>query len=78
MGWNDRLPEDPYIPYANQDDQDAYDNWQMYLESCRLEGLTSQNVDPATVLLPGAHLAGRGPAPRTAPQIAQEQQRQEK
>jgi hypothetical protein len=49
MGWNDRLPDDPYRPYESQDDRDAYDNWQMYLEHCRQEELTSQNIDPASV-----------------------------
>jgi hypothetical protein len=50
MGWNDRLPEDPYIPYESQDDRDAYDNWAMYMEFLRAEeeagGLTSNNIQP--------------------------------
>lgn len=49
MGWNDRLPEDPFIPYENQKDRDDYEAWHAYVESCRLEkegGLTSQNVTP--------------------------------
>lgn len=50
MGWNDRLPEDPNIPYASQDDRDAYDNWAMYMEFLRAEeeagGLTSNNIQP--------------------------------
>jgi hypothetical protein len=45
MGWNDRLPEDPYTPYESHDEQDAYDNWLNYVESLRAEeaasGLTS-------------------------------------
>ena len=50
MGWNDRLPEDPNIPYESQDDRDAYDNWAMYIEYMRAEeeagGLTSNNIQP--------------------------------
>lgn len=34
MGWNDRLPEDPYWPEVSlQDDRDSYENWLYYLES---------------------------------------------
>jgi hypothetical protein len=49
MGWNDRLPEDPYIPYESQADADAYENWRMYVEgmfdAAEIEsGLTSNNV----------------------------------
>ena len=49
MGWNDRLPEDPNLPYESAQDRDDYDAWAEYVESCRIEaagGLTSQNVDP--------------------------------
>ena len=50
MGWNDRLPEDPNIPYESPQDRDDYDAWAEYLEACRAEeagsGLTSQTVDP--------------------------------
>jgi hypothetical protein len=56
MGWNDRLLEDPYIPYANQDDRDAYDNWQMYLAECQQMQLSSQNVDPAALPAPEKEL----------------------
>jgi hypothetical protein len=53
MGWNDRLPEDPNIPYESAQDRDDYDAWAEYVEACRIEaeaaagGLTSQTVDPA-------------------------------
>lgn len=57
MGWNDRLPEDPYLP-----DQESYDGWQEYhheLLRAELEaqtqngpGLTSQNIEPGEHLLP--------------------------
>jgi len=53
MGWNDRLPEDPNIPYESAQDRDDYDAWSEYVETCRIEaeaaagGLTSQNIDPA-------------------------------
>jgi hypothetical protein len=53
MGWNDRLPEDPNIPYESAQDRDDYDAWAEYVEFCRIEaesaagGLTSQTVDPA-------------------------------
>ena len=53
MGWNDRLPEDPNIPYESAADRDAYDEWHHYLESCRqeeLSGLSSQNVDPGALV----------------------------
>lgn len=52
MGWNDRLPEDPNIPYDSAQDRDDYDAWSEYVEACRIEaeaaagGLTSQTVDP--------------------------------
>lgn len=58
MGWNDRLPEDPYWPTYY--DADAYAEWHKYLEACRLEdikameqqvGLSSQNLDPASISL---------------------------
>jgi hypothetical protein len=35
VGWNDRLPEDPYIPYQNQSDCDAYEAYAAYVDSCR-------------------------------------------
>ena len=31
MGWNDRLPEDPYIPYQSQADQDASEAYAEYV-----------------------------------------------
>lgn len=50
MGWNDRLPEDPHIPYESAQDRDDYDAWAEYVEFCRAEeekaGLTSQTIDP--------------------------------
>jgi hypothetical protein len=56
MGWNDRLPEDPYWPEQNED-RDSYENWCAYIEYQFLKsqqspsaGLTSQNVDPAEFL----------------------------
>jgi hypothetical protein len=51
MGWNDRLPEDPNIPYESAQDRDDYDAWSEYVEACRIEaeaevgGLTSQTVN---------------------------------
>jgi len=35
MGWNDRLPEDPNIPYESQQDKDDYDAWAEYVEDNR-------------------------------------------
>lgn len=37
MGWNDRLPEDPYIPPENQSDdyyaqQYSYEEWLAYVK----------------------------------------------
>lgn len=52
MGWNDRLPTDPYLPpdeyYRNGEEE--YNAWLEYVEM-RLneEGLTSQNIDPANL-----------------------------
>lgn len=48
MGWNDRLPEDPFIPFANEKDRDDYEAWNTYVEECHAKetGLTSQNVTP--------------------------------
>lgn len=52
MGWNDRLPNDPYLPpddYYNNGEEE-YNAWLEYVEM-RLneEGLTSQNIDPANL-----------------------------
>lgn len=53
MGWNDRLPEDPFIPYESEKDRDDYEAWHMYLAMRAEEmlaeenaGLTSQNIAP--------------------------------
>lgn len=54
MGWNDRLPEDPFIPsddyYQARED---YEAWLDYVEAKLREedelGLSSQNIDPATL-----------------------------
>lgn len=50
MGWNDRLPTDPYLPpddyYRNGEEE--YHAWLEYVEmQLNEEGLTSQNIDPA-------------------------------
>jgi hypothetical protein len=52
VGWNDRLPTDPYLPrdeYYNNGEEE-YHAWLEYVEM-RLneEGLTSQNIDPANL-----------------------------
>ena len=52
MGWNDRLPEDPYIPPREYyQDREEYEAWLDYIEMRLAEedkaGLTSQNLDPA-------------------------------
>lgn len=59
MGWNDRLPEDPFIPYENETDRDNYEAWQEYLVYLAAQtetaldadtaGLTSQNIDPVSL-----------------------------
>ena len=51
MGWNDRLPEDPYTPPESfYRDRDDYEAWLEYVEM-QLDkeeaGLSSQNIDPA-------------------------------
>jgi hypothetical protein len=52
MGWNDRLPEDPFIPSAEYyQDREEYNAWLEYVEA-RLEEenaaqLSSQNINPA-------------------------------
>lgn len=53
MGWNDRLPEDPYTPPESfYRDRDDYEAWLEYVET-QLDkegvGLTSQNLDPQTL-----------------------------
>lgn len=53
MGWNDRLPEDPYTPPESfYRDRDDYEAWLEYVEM-QLEresaGVTSQNLDPQTL-----------------------------
>lgn len=51
MGWNDRLPEDPYTPPESfYRDRDDYEAWLEYLNASLEQeqgGLTSQNLDPA-------------------------------
>ena len=53
MGWNDRLPEDPFIPSDSYyEAQYAHEEWMRYIEMCATEEqqkLTSQNIDPATL-----------------------------
>ena len=54
MGWNDRLPEDPFIPSdAYYTERAEYEAWLDYLDACAQEdataGLSSQNVDPAVL-----------------------------
>jgi hypothetical protein len=50
MGWNDRLPKDLNIPFAEEQDRRAYEEWHHYMLECqRLEeaegaGLTSANL----------------------------------
>lgn len=34
MGWNDRLHEDPYTPFFNEQDRIEYEEWQQYLLAC--------------------------------------------
>ena len=52
MGWNDRLPTDPYLPpddyYRNGEEE--YHAWLEYVEMRLNEkSLTSQNIDPANL-----------------------------
>ena len=54
MGWNDRIPEDPFIPsdeYYRA--KEEYEAWLDYVEARLREedkvSLTSQNIDPATL-----------------------------
>jgi hypothetical protein len=53
MGWNDRLPEDPFIPSdAYYREREEYEAWLDYVEAKLREedtGLSSQNIDPATL-----------------------------
>jgi hypothetical protein len=54
MGWNDRLPEDPYIPTESYYERQEYEAWMEYLESQKSPenpagGLSSQNIDPAAI-----------------------------
>lgn len=54
MGWNDRLPEDPYTPAPEYyHDRDEYEAWLEYVETRLIEqeltGLTSQNLDPSAL-----------------------------
>ena len=53
MGWNDRLPEDPFIPAESYyEEHDRYAAWLEYQNTCAAETerqLTSQNIDPATL-----------------------------
>lgn len=50
MGWNDRLPEDPYTPFESEDDRRSYEEWLHYVESHlrypeESGGLTSANIE---------------------------------
>jgi hypothetical protein len=51
VGWNDRLPEDPFTPSAEYyRDREEYEAWLEYVEARLQEeetGITSQNIDPA-------------------------------
>lgn len=54
MGWNDRLPEDPYTPPREYyQARDEYEAWLEYIDMRLAEeeqaGLTSQNLDPAAL-----------------------------
>lgn len=54
MGWNDRLPEDPYTPPESfYRDRDDYEAWLEYVEAQldadTTSGLSSQNIDPQTL-----------------------------
>lgn len=54
MGWNDRLPEDPFIPSETYyRDKEDYEAWLDYMEAKLREedeiSLSSQNIDPATL-----------------------------
>lgn len=31
MGWNDRLPEDPYVAWESTKDADDYEAWNAYM-----------------------------------------------
>lgn len=55
MGWNDRLPEDPFIPSSDYyQEQDRYEAWLEYITARAMEAdqLTSQNIDPAQLHKP--------------------------
>jgi len=64
MGWNDRLPEDPFIPSDTYyQEREEYEAWLDYVEAKLREedaGLSSQNIDPAI-------LAGRQDTQQEAP-----------
>ena len=51
MGWNDRLPEDPFTPSSDYyQEQDRYEEWLEYITTCGAENenmFGSQNIDPA-------------------------------
>lgn len=63
MGWNDRLPEDPFIPFENEKDRDDYEAWHTMTDEYRANetGLTSQNVTPDQLT------KKQKPAPATRP-----------
>lgn len=66
MGWNDRMPDDPYGP--TEDERQSYFDWQEYQEYLmRLdaaldaeEALSEQEQEQA----PDAAIQSRGPSPR--------------
>jgi len=54
MGWNDRLPEDPFIPSERYyQEREEYEAWLDYMEARLREEdelqLSSQNINPAAL-----------------------------
>ena len=49
MGWNDRLPEDPYWPFQNEEDRQTYEDWQLYLESQLTEAEINSDLNSQTL-----------------------------
>lgn len=54
MGWNDRLPEDPYVPPESfYRDRDDYEAWLEYITAQRHTSVfMSQNIDPDALVPP--------------------------
>ena len=51
MGWNDRLPEDPYIAWESTKDADDYEAWQTYISTVEAAAAEAEQEEKVTQAL---------------------------